>query len=377
MPRLRKNFAFHPDDIGLVREFTDKDLSDLHQLLAYSRNPDAYCRSYLYYALTGRGRVWLIEDDGAKIICTEHPNTPGNLLVFFPFVYSVTELESQIKTLNRRTNFLSNFSRIFLARINKKICNKFFSSNSKGGELFFQKLQLRRVPEKTLDWIFPSYDIDVEKLERRFGADLACFRNKIRKFDSSRLEIKSLDKMTSDQVADAICGVSANWAHLKYKRQKSKADFESFSKEVTDPYVRLANLCYTPGESNHLGGLFLKRDDEYIGFALWEEPHSRTQTVPAIAALPRSYEKGLSEYLHYQVAQKLVLRGYKSMCIGGSETDGLDRFKRKLAPAIEHELCTVRLILRHYDAVWPSPTQIAERTATHKALAAAELSRTP
>src|SRR5262245_12866689 len=88
VPKPRKNFAFQPDEKSPVREFTDKDLSDLHRLLADSRSLDAYCRSYLYYALTGRGQVWSIGDDEAKIICTTHPNTPGNLLVFFPFAYN-------------------------------------------------------------------------------------------------------------------------------------------------------------------------------------------------------------------------------------------------------------------------------------------------
>jgi hypothetical protein len=93
-----------------------------------------------------------------------------------------------------------------------------------------------------------------------------------------------------------------------------------------------------------MDGLILKRGEEYLGFSFWERPPAGT-TVACLAALPVSYEKGLSEFLYYVIAGCLEKDGYKKICIGGSETKSLDQFKKKLDPSEVHELQTIRVFL--------------------------------
>jgi hypothetical protein len=329
---------------NVVRKFEDSDFVDLQRLLAKSMSPDCYAKSSLYYALTGRGDVWALGKD-QTIICTRHPNSREDLLVFFPFAKDPGELGDQIQMLPDHSDFLSGFARIFLARINKHDCDRLFLRNDKKREeIFMPRLKLRRIAEKTLDWIFPSYDISLPNLTSTAGAGLAIFRNKIRKFDSAEVRIVTLDKLAPREVTQAILDVSTSWARNKLARSGNKNPADKDLIDLVDPYIRLANLQYSSCRS--LDGIFLRRGEEFIGFGLWELPSNPNDTVPAIAALPKSYEKGLSEYLHFQVAQKLHCRGFKGMCIGGSETESLDRFKRKLAPIAAHELCSVRLFVR-------------------------------
>jgi hypothetical protein len=107
-----------------------------------------------------------------------------------------------------------------------------------------------------------------------------------------------------------------------------------------DPYQTLAKLKTTT--ELPIGGFLLKRGRTCIGLALWEYPRTG-DIVPGLAALPSSYEKGLSEYIYYSIAKWLLREGYDRMCIGGSETAGLDHFKQKLDPIATRRLRTLRL----------------------------------
>ena len=335
--------AFDDDGECAPRKFGDDDFVKLQRRLSRSNTSDAYAKSALYYALTGRGNVWAIEHgEASSIICTPHPNNEGDLLVFFPFASNADELRAQIQALPRYSRFLRGFQRVLLVRVSKDICDRLFrGSVGARTEMYLPGLKLLRVPEESLDWIYPSYDIDIEKLAMRRGPQLECFRNKINKFDGTDVKIISLKKLTAEEIATAIPCIAESWAVAKLAREGRSQPTCHELHELVSPYIQLANLSFKICGS--LDGLFLQRGREYIGFGLWERPARPDDTVAAIAALHRSYEKGLSEYLHFQVAQKLLCRGHKRMCIGGSETAGLDRFKRKLAPAQAHHLCTVQL----------------------------------
>ena len=326
---------------GGLREFSDRHFLDLQRLLAQAPTKDAYAKSALYYALTGRGKVWLIS---GKIVCTNHPNRgDGELLVFFPFAEDHDQLRQQITVLADHEAFLSKFNRVSLARIPEDICAALFL-NGMGprSEMYLHGcFRLNRVEEDSLDWIFPSYDISLPLLSTAVGPRLAGFRNKVRKFDRADVEIIRLNKLDACCVSQAILEVAASWAQARLRKNGVAEPGNEQVLELLSPYIRIANLDYDICQS--MDGLFLHRGGEFIGFALWEWPARRRGTVAAVAALTKSYERGFSEYLQFVVAEKLSCHGYERMCIGGSETAGLDRFKRKLDPVETHRLCTVKL----------------------------------
>lgn len=328
------------------RKFGDEDLIELQRCLADSPTTDAYARSAIYYALTGRESVWVIKPGGGSIIvCAPHPNSAGDLLVFFPYARKVDELKRQIEVLREYPKLLRRFSRVLLVRIDERMRDELFrGAVGPRSEMHLFGLKLRRVEEDSLDWIYPSYDIDVHGLVEGTGQPLECFRNKIRKFDMDGVNVVSLKAMPRFDLIKVIPSIAETWATAKLMRAGNPSPDRSQLHDLVSPYRRLAELAWK--RCSILDGLFLKRGDDYIGFALWELPWGGWETIPAIAALHKSYEKGLAEYLHRQVAMRLAWAGYKHMCIGGSETLGLDHFKRKLAPAATHRLCTVQLFLQ-------------------------------
>ena len=324
-----------------LREFGDGHFLDLQRLLADAPTKDAYAKSALYYALTGRGKVWLIN---REIVCTIHPNRGDReLLVFFPFARDHVTLRQQITALADHERFLGGFDCVSLARIPEDVCAALFLNGiGARAEMYLAGcFKLNRIEEESLDWIFPSYDISLPQLFTTLGPRLAGFRNKVRKFNRADVEIVRLNKLDACCVAQAILDIAAGWAQARLRKNGVAEPGREQVLELLSPYIRIANMDYDICQS--MDGVFLHRGGEFIGFALWEWPARRRGTVAAVAALTKSYERGFSEYLQFVVAEKLSCRGYETMCIGGSETAGLDRFKRKLDPVETHRLCTVRL----------------------------------
>ena len=68
------------------------------------------------------------------------------------------------------------------------------------------------------------------------------------------------------------------------------------------------------------------------GFSSWEETDRERGMANALAHLAVHEVKGLSHFVMVDMCRTLVDRGFSQVCIGGSETEGLDRFKRKFAP---------------------------------------------
>src|SRR5260370_28775390 len=83
------------------------DFSDLRQILSASITDDVYCRSPLYFAFTGRSKVWTVECNSGYLILLPHPNIPNTMLVFFPFLSSASEFTEQIEPLSSFFSFLS------------------------------------------------------------------------------------------------------------------------------------------------------------------------------------------------------------------------------------------------------------------------------
>src|SRR5262249_2070990 len=103
------------------------DFSDLRRILSSSITEDAYCRSAVYFAFTGRGKVWTIQSNNNYLILLPHPNICDTMLVFFPFISSISsasELMEQIEPLSNFSSFLTEYNRVLLARIPETIADE-------------------------------------------------------------------------------------------------------------------------------------------------------------------------------------------------------------------------------------------------------------
>jgi hypothetical protein len=308
------------------------DFSDLRRILSSSFTADAYCRSAVYFAFTGRGEVWTISCNAGYLILLPHPNIHNVLLVFFPFASSPSEFMEQIERLSHFPSFLMTYDEVLLARIPEAIADEVLA----GMDCATAKVQ--RVNEKKMDWIFPSYDVSVESLLQPRGAKLSKYRQKIGKFRDKGIAVVNAKELAPRELRMAVVRINVSWIRTKLKNDALLRELSTTS-ELMDPYRTLARL--SEEVTSDIEGIFLKRENVYIAFSFWEKLRNG-DTVPCFAAMTSTYEPGLSEYLHRCIAERVKDR-YQYMCIGGSETASLDKFKRKFAPVKAHSLRTIRL----------------------------------
>jgi hypothetical protein len=321
------------------------DYGKLRELLTESLALDSYCRSALYFALTGRtktgaSKIWIVSYQLKHLILLSHPNIAKTLLVFFPFVATAMDLVTQLDALCKCKKFLSRFEghEIRLARIPKTIAEEFFSEHL--AHLLHCKAE--QIQEDVLDWVYPSYDIDLQKLLNLEGRKLKIYRKKLRQLLDQPITVHRPRDIDPADVVKIVRAVNKGW--IRTKRSKdlpAQTSYDPSARDLMSCYRAMAN--FNMKSSIAIDGLILKRGEEFLAFSFWEPP-SPGKTVACLAALPVSHEKGLSEYLYYVIAKRLRDEGHKTMCIGGSETPSLDQFKRKLDPSEVHELRTIRVI---------------------------------
>jgi hypothetical protein len=330
-----------PRSIWEIEPFPILGPASLQNLLQQSPTTDAYCESALYYTFTGRGHGWRLNYGKNSLVLLLHPNIPDSLLAFFPFAANSTDFLRQTAILANYRSFLARFKNVSLARIPQSIVDSTFGEDL---SINLGSCLLQRVAEEKLDWAYPSYDVSLERLANPTGGDLALYRKKMRKFRNGDVEIIDMKNLAKSEIEKVVTDVARRWVFTKYNqlqwpRDERKRHFD----ELLEPYISLTQ--FKDLDSLNIDGLAIRRSDGYIAFSFWEKP-TAGKIVPCMAALPYSHEKGLSEYLYYCIAKRLSAEGYDRMCIGGSETESLDRFKRKLAPIATHHLSTIKLTFR-------------------------------
>jgi hypothetical protein len=339
--------SYLSERLALVSAYQDKNggkpaevdnFSDLRDILSKSSARDAYCKSALYFAFTGRGKVWIVDRDPDYLILVRHPNVDEKdeiLLVFFPFITSAAHLVEQVRILCNFRPFLNEFQKVHLARIPASVVPAAM-------EHARSHCRLEITEETKLDWAYPSYDVCLKGLVKPEGGKLRTYRKKVRKFCDRGIEVLGPKDLTQRQLQNAVIQVNNSWIRTKSNGDTSPQS-RRLLRELIDPYRALAQL--NSNFTLEIDGLILRRGGSHVAFSLWERPRNVEDVVPCIAALPHSHEKGLSEYLYYCIAHRLTSEGYERMCIGGSETASLDHFKQKLDPIDVHALKTIRLFL--------------------------------
>ncbi|HEU4839452.1 MAG TPA: hypothetical protein VFS88_08600, partial [Micavibrio sp.] len=95
-----------------------------------------------------------------------------------------------------------------------------------------------------------------------------------------------------------------------------------------EPYIRQIELF----KILPLAGRIIYFDDEPVAASIWEETDQEIGMANAYTHLALHEIKGVSQFVFLDMCAKLKSRGFSHVCIGGSESEGLDRFKRNLFP---------------------------------------------
>jgi len=315
MTSLDKKFEVSAIRLPTLEPVGRYDLPMLCQLLSKVDSVDPFARSPGYFAMTGRKGLWLYSDDQTSMLIAQHPNDADQLLLFPPFGCDPAGLLEYAM----RDPFLPHGSRK-IARIGL------------GHEYLAMRMQVVGIgtpeTEDALDWIYPVHVISPAAVLEREGSGFSNFRGHVNKAFREGMQAENIDikKHHGD-----ICEIVNRWASSAKKEGYSNNDLTS----PTEYCLALMKEKALP-----LEGIITYSNGKPVGFWIWDESDRRNgmaMSMVRVAMPPR----GSAEFGALKACEVLKARGFFEFCQGGSETIGLDTFKRKLNPVRSIDLQSI------------------------------------
>ena len=96
-----------------------------------------------------------------------------------------------------------------------------------------------------------------------------------------------------------------------------------------------------------LKGRVVFQDGQPVGFSIWEETSQTEGLANAYAHIGLHEVPGMARFVIFDMCETLLARGFDRVCIGGSETEGLDQFKRRLRPVESLDLASYDISLKN------------------------------
>ncbi len=270
---------------------SDDQLPTLQRLLQQHPSSDPYQRSAAYLAMTGRDGLWWARHGDSAVIFCRHPNARNEILVFPPIGSEGQALLAKVIDSVSRTG-----ENVRLARFD--------------AERTSAPRDSIEVDEALLDWRYPVHILDTQKVSELKGGDLQVARTRMNGLRTIGITVRDIDPARDAAAIETVLG---RWAH---------------EDSYAEPYRRLFALY----RNTSLAGRLISVDGEPSGLSIWEETDRERGMANALAHLAVHEVKGLSHFVMVDMCRTLAERGFSKVCIGGSETEGLDRFKRKFAP---------------------------------------------
>lgn len=298
----------------LIRVDTET-LTFLQTILKKVKPQDPFLRSAGYFAMTGRKGLWVYGNDDNAMIVMRHPNREQTILFFPPFG---PQPEHLIVSALQEDSWPC---RIELARVGCDHQHLIDSLVCQGHG--------RPHQETILDWTYPAHIIATRKLIERDGPTYRSFRNRLNRAFKIGFTGRPIDYQNDQEL---ITSVVNQWATTGNKPQYSRDD-------LTGPTKYLHSLMKK--RILKLGGVITFEHNNVQGFWIWEE--DRTNDMALSLVRISLGKRGCAEFGAFKMAQILKERGIGHFCTGGSETKGLDDFKRKFNPITSIPLKTMTL----------------------------------
>jgi len=294
----------------ILRPVQDDDLFELQAILNNHQSADPYQSSAGYFAMTGRDGLWLVQEGSAAVVVCRHPNISDEFLVFPPIGKGGPSLLAKTIAAVSKTG-----AKISLARAGEDVTDKLFAS--------YSNVQLKRVPEKILDWAYPVHTLDTAKVIKHTGRAFQQFRTQINKIDTKDVVAFDLDLGVHRQTVREIV---QKWS-----------DGED---EKVAPYMRMLDLF----KILPMSGRIVFNNGQPAGFSVWEETFPNNGLANAYAHLGLHEIEGMARFVMLDMCQNLHRNGFSKVCIGGSETAGLDQFKRQMRPVESVVLGSMQIV---------------------------------
>jgi hypothetical protein len=289
-------------------------LSILRYILSRVERKDLYSVSPAYYAMTGRKGLWLYGDEGRGMMIARHPNLENTILFFPPFGTDSSELID----LALQDPELPE-GKVKIARL-----------SAEDDSDMLARLKTRPREEEILDWVYPVHMLNTEAVVSHEGKAFADFRNNLNRAGKLNIKHAFLDVEKHEETVRHIISC---WAEMHVGNYSLE--------DLMLPTMR--SLWLKRSSTLPINGIVVYEDDAPAGFILWEETRPTRRQASGLCNACISRSKGISEYTYLQMCKTLHQRGYSHVCVGGSEEQGLDFFKRKMAPEFSVSLLTLNL----------------------------------
>ncbi|MEW8105313.1 MAG: phosphatidylglycerol lysyltransferase domain-containing protein [Candidatus Thiodiazotropha endolucinida] len=310
----KTNLLLKPQNETSLVPVTETMLPMLQSMLNTVDKQDPFQRSAAYYAMTGRNGLWLYSYANTAMLIAVHPNKDDTILMFPPFGSDPVDLMDKalidplIPAGDRE-----------IARLGEEGAYLAMRLQAAGASAPCQEL--------VLDWTYPVHVISTRSVIERQGGKFNSFRGHVNRALRAGLTASHVD--FNCHAADVLDTVKA-WA-----RDGKKAGY-SFN-DLTTPTMQVISLMQQG--SLPIEGVVIFVDRRPVGFWFWDESDQKNATAMSLVRVSIG-SHGAAEFGALKMCELLSHRGFEHICLGGSETESLDRFKRKLGPVQSIELRT-------------------------------------
>jgi len=303
---LQKTFLPITKPIPRLVEITDEFMPVLLNLLRTVSREDTYLLSPAYFAMTGRKGLWIYGDSETFMMLARHPNNDDSLLLFPPVGKHPKNLIRSILAEPHRPEGELQMARLGPedAQLRAELKQWGVSANEK---------------EELLDWTYPVQILDTGAVCSRLGHNFRDFRKNINRAFGRNIWSEIFDVSNPDH-AEIVKNVAKQWAV-----ERDDGHFADLI-EPTNSTLQLMQTGNLP-----MKGLLTYEGTLPVGFIIWEETDPARGFANSVAGVSVG-GKGVDEFAILKMCEQLNQRGFHQVCIGGSETSGLDAFKRKMNP---------------------------------------------
>lgn len=298
-------------------EITPENVPLLQKFLNKLDREDLYSTSAAYFMMTGRKGLWVYGNEDTAMIVARHPNIDDRILFFSPMGTNPVDL-----TEFALVDPVIPAGEKKLARLGPE--DQYLSA------VLEQRGSGKIEVEEILDWKFPVHILDTANVVDSKGQNFRDFRKNIHRAFGRGLWSESID--SQDDIA-RVLEISKSWAMRRVSDNYSIED-------LIGPTKYALSLFNNPNLS--INGLIINEGNEAVGYIMWEETNPSkglANSISGMSVRPR----GTEEFAILEMCKKLKKAGFRKVCIGGSETEGLDNFKRKMCPVSSVNLLTLSL----------------------------------
>lgn len=275
---------------------------------------DSYLNAPYYYLLTGRKGAWVHEGYGAVLVVCKHPHIPDRLLVF-PEIGPEDRADKGKLTVSVLSGLTPPSGGVQLARFTDEDMARVKEALAGKNDSHLESIQ--KIAEDSLDWRYPVHVLDTEYVAKLEGGSFAKIRNKCRQVEGE-ITFMTLD---DPRALRAMKATLKYWEGNRLYREEGDDTDTSFYDTV------FAMIEKSPLQ---FGGCVFMQGKRPVGFTVYDRPFMGTSNL--LANLCDAAITGLADYQIVTTCRQLALDGVTRLNFGGSETEGLDAFKRKFNP---------------------------------------------